>query len=165
MDEQSGNWIATHDWKVRVIICYIRHTSIHSRSQAHDAAVSKICWAHPEFGSIIASSSFDRTVKIWNLTSGTANFSLEAHEKVVAGSDDFQLRVFNYNTHEKVAAFEAHPDYTRCLTVHPTASILLTGSDDMTIKAWDWERGCVEFGDGNGDGDGAEWEASAIVPG
>ncbi|KZV62182.1 WD40 repeat-like protein [Peniophora sp. CONT] len=47
LDEQSGSWIATHDWK------------------AHDAAVSKICWAHPEFGSIIASSSFDRTVKIW----------------------------------------------------------------------------------------------------
>jgi coatomer subunit beta' len=29
----------------------------------------------------------------------------------------------------------------RCLTVHPLASIVLTGSDDMTIKAWGWERG------------------------
>jgi len=58
----------------------------------------------------------------------------------VAGSDDFQLRVFNYNTHEKVTAFEAYPDYIRCLTVHPTASIVLTGSDDMTIKAWDWDK-------------------------
>lgn len=36
--------------------------------QAHDAAVSRVCWAHPEFGSIIASSSFDRTVKIWEQT-------------------------------------------------------------------------------------------------
>ncbi|KAF4616279.1 hypothetical protein D9613_008787 [Agrocybe pediades] len=33
--------------------------------KAHDAAVSKLSWAHPEFGSIIASASFDRTVKIW----------------------------------------------------------------------------------------------------
>ena len=33
--------------------------------KAHDAAVSKVDWAHPEFGSIIASGSFDRTVKIW----------------------------------------------------------------------------------------------------
>ncbi|KAG6852753.1 hypothetical protein C0991_009331 [Blastosporella zonata] len=41
---------------------------------------------------------------------------------------------------EKVASFEAHPDYIRCLTVHPTASIVLTGSDDMTIRAWDWEK-------------------------
>ncbi len=59
----------------------------------------------------------------------------------VAGSDDFQLRVFNYNTHEKVTTFEAHPDYIRCLAVHPSASIVITGSDDVTIKAWDWEKG------------------------
>ncbi|KAG6860494.1 hypothetical protein C0995_010531 [Termitomyces sp. Mi166 len=35
---------------------------------AHDAPVSKLSWAHPEFGSIIASSSFDRSVKIWEQT-------------------------------------------------------------------------------------------------
>jgi len=33
----------------------------------------------------------------------------------VTASDDFQLRVFNDNTHDKVVAFEAHPDYIRCL--------------------------------------------------
>jgi WD40 repeat protein len=62
------------------------------------------------------------------------------------GSDDFQLRIYNYNTHEKIAAFEAHPDYIRCLTVHPTLPLVLTGSDDMTIKCWDWEKGwkCVQ---------------------
>lgn len=27
--------------------------------------MAKLSWAHPEFGSIIASASFDRTVKIW----------------------------------------------------------------------------------------------------
>ncbi|KAF5321564.1 hypothetical protein D9619_000090 [Psilocybe cf. subviscida] len=27
------------------------------------------------------------------------------------------------------------------MTVHPSASIVLTGSDNMTIKAWDWEKG------------------------
>ncbi|PBK68591.1 WD40 repeat-like protein [Armillaria solidipes] len=47
LDEQNGTWSAEDDWK------------------AHDAAVSKVSWAHPEFGSIIASSSFDRTVKVW----------------------------------------------------------------------------------------------------
>ncbi len=37
-------------------------------AQAHDAAVTKLSWAHPEFGSVLASSSFDRTVKIWEET-------------------------------------------------------------------------------------------------
>lgn len=31
--------------------------------------VSKLSWAHPEFGSIIASASFDRSVKVWEQAS------------------------------------------------------------------------------------------------
>lgn len=58
---------------------------------------------------------------------------------IVVGSDDFQIRVFNYNTSEKVCQFEAHPDYIRTLAVHPTQPILLSSGDDMTIKMWNWE--------------------------
>ncbi|KAJ7074974.1 WD40-repeat-containing domain protein [Mycena belliarum] len=47
LDETNGSWAVEDDWK------------------AHDAAVSKLSWAHPEFGTIIASASFDRTVKVW----------------------------------------------------------------------------------------------------
>src|SRR6266576_1940668 len=41
--------------------------------QAHDAPISKVCWAHPEYGTIIASSSFDRTVKIWEKAGSSTN--------------------------------------------------------------------------------------------
>ncbi|KAJ7604027.1 WD40-repeat-containing domain protein [Roridomyces roridus] len=51
LDETNGSWTVEDDWK------------------AHDAAVSKVSWAHPEFGVILASSSFDRTVKVWEQTS------------------------------------------------------------------------------------------------
>ncbi|KAJ3552352.1 hypothetical protein NM688_g4194 [Phlebia brevispora] len=51
LDERNGTWSAEDDWK------------------AHDAAITKLSWAHPEFGTILASSSFDRTVKIWEQTS------------------------------------------------------------------------------------------------
>ncbi|KAK3209526.1 hypothetical protein GRF29_69g2085367 [Pseudopithomyces chartarum] len=59
---------------------------------------------------------------------------------IVAGSDDFRLRVYNYNTSEKVTEFEAHPDYIRAIAVHPTQPFVLTASDDMTIKLWDWDK-------------------------
>jgi coatomer subunit beta' len=59
---------------------------------------------------------------------------------VITGSDDMQLRVFNYNTLEKVIAFEAHSDYIRSIAVHPTQPFVLTSSDDMLIKLWDWEK-------------------------
>lgn len=38
------------------------------------------------------------------------------------------IRVFNYNTLEKVHGFEAHSDYLRCLQVHPTQPYLLSSS-------------------------------------
>ncbi|KAI0693614.1 WD40 repeat-like protein [Cerioporus squamosus] len=47
LDENTGSWSLEHDWK------------------AHDAAISKVSWAHPEFGTILATASFDRTVKVW----------------------------------------------------------------------------------------------------
>jgi coatomer subunit beta' len=59
----------------------------------------------------------------------------------VVGSDDMHLRIFNYNTHEKLAAFEAHTDYIRALAVHPSQPFVLSSADDMLIKLWDWEKG------------------------
>lgn len=50
------------------------------------------------------------------------------------------LRVFNYNTLEKVHQFEAHTDYIRSLAVHPTQPYVLSCSDDMMIKMWDWDK-------------------------
>ncbi|KAF5329175.1 hypothetical protein D9611_013183 [Ephemerocybe angulata] len=54
LEESTGTWTVEDDWK------------------AHDAPVSKLSWAHPEFGSVIASASFDRTVKIWEQSVQTA---------------------------------------------------------------------------------------------
>ena len=50
-----------------------------------------------------------------------------------------------------MAQFEAHPDYIRAIAVHPTQPFVLTASDDMTIKLWDWEKGwkCVQTFEGH----------------
>lgn len=45
--DDSGEWICVTQWK------------------AHAGSVWKLAWAHPEFGQVIASCSFDRTVCIW----------------------------------------------------------------------------------------------------
>ena len=70
---------------------------------------------------------------------------------IVCGSDDFQLRVYNYNTSEKITSFEAHPDYIRAIVVHPTQPFVLTASDDMSIKLWDWDKAwkCVQVFEGH----------------
>jgi len=52
---------------------------------------------------------------------------------------------------EKVKEFEAHADYIRSLEVHPTLPFVLSASDDMTIKLWDWDRGfdCTQIFEGH----------------
>jgi coatomer subunit beta' len=60
---------------------------------------------------------------------------------IITGSDDLMIRVYNYHTLERVAMLDGHGDYIRKLAVHPTRSIVLSASDDMTIKMWDWEKG------------------------
>ncbi|RZC71675.1 hypothetical protein C5167_035223 [Papaver somniferum] len=70
---------------------------------------------------------------------------------VVAGADDMHIRVYNYNTMDKVKVFEAHTDYIRCVAVHPTLPYVLSSSDDMLIKLWDWEKGwmCTQIFEGH----------------
>ena len=59
---------------------------------------------------------------------------------IVAAADDTFIRIYNYNALEKIKEFEAHKDYIRCVAVHPTRPYVLTASDDMVIKLWDWEK-------------------------
>ncbi|KAI6021835.1 WD40-repeat-containing domain protein [Pisolithus microcarpus] len=59
LDESTGIWSVEDEWK------------------AHDATISKVSWAHPEFGTILASASFDRTVKIWEQTTYAAATELQ----------------------------------------------------------------------------------------
>lgn len=49
------------------------------------------------------------------------------HEFSVA-QDDMHVRVYNYNTLERVHQFEAHSDYLRSIAVHPTQTFILTSS-------------------------------------
>lgn len=74
-----------------------------------------------------------------------------------------KLRVFNYSTSEKVKEWEAHTDYIRTVEVHPTLPYVLSSSDDMSVKLWDWEKGFqntqeVRVWRGRGEGGGEEVE-------
>lgn len=44
---EEGKWVISSSWR------------------AHSGNVFKLCWAHPEFGTVIASCSFDKTAAIW----------------------------------------------------------------------------------------------------
>ncbi|KAF9022977.1 WD40 repeat-like protein [Hymenopellis radicata] len=121
LDEQNGKWAVEDDWK------------------AHDAAVSKLSWAHPEFGSIIASASFDRTVKVWEqLLSSTANHAGRWVEKAVLHEARGTVRGVEFAPHHfglKLASISTdnHLRVYECL--EPTAWQLSEEIDVQTIHS------------------------------
>ncbi len=80
-----------------------------------------------------------KSFEVSNSPVRTAKF-IARKQWLICGSDDLQLRVFNYNTMEKIKSFDGHTDYVRCILVHPTLNYVISSSDDSTIKVWDWEN-------------------------
>ncbi|XP_027290243.1 nucleoporin SEH1-like [Cricetulus griseus] len=55
---ESGDWQCTATWK------------------SHNGSVWHVTWAHPEFGQVLASCSFDRTAAVWEEVVGESNKKL-----------------------------------------------------------------------------------------
>lgn len=80
-----------------------------------------------------------KTIEVSDMPVRTAKF-IPRKNWIITGADDLIVRVYNYNTLEKVTQFEAHADYVRSFAIHPSRPYVLSCSDDMTVKLWDWER-------------------------
>jgi coatomer subunit beta' len=59
---------------------------------------------------------------------------------IIVGADDTKIRVYNYNTSEKLKVVDEHTDFIRYLAVHPTLPYIISCSDDQTIKLFDWDK-------------------------
>ena len=80
-----------------------------------------------------------KSFEVTDLPVRTAKF-ITRKQWIITGSDDMFIRLYNYNTMDKIKTIEAHSDYIRCVVVHPTQPYVLSSSDDMSIKLWDWEK-------------------------
>ncbi|KYK71532.1 putative COPI protein [Toxoplasma gondii TgCatPRC2] len=70
----------------------------------------------------------------------TAKFIVK-RQWMICGGDDCALRVFNIHTLEKVKEIpSAHGDYIRHISVHAAKPLVLSSSDDMTVKLWHYEK-------------------------
>ena len=58
----------------------------------------------------------------------------------MVGCDDGTIQIYNYSTSEHVKEVEAHTDYVRCLIVHDTLPYVISCSDDLSIKMWDFDN-------------------------
>jgi len=106
---------------------------------------------NPKDSNTFASASLDRTIKVWQLGSPDANFTLEGHEAgvncvdyypegdkpyLISGSDDKTVRIWDYQTKTCVQTLDGHSDNISAVAYYPDLPIFLTGSEDTTIRVW-----------------------------
>ncbi|CEL04811.1 Putative Sulfur metabolite repression control protein [Aspergillus calidoustus] len=97
---------------------------------------------------ILATGSYDTTIKIWDTDTGEELRTLRGHEsgirclqfddtKLISGSLDRTIKVWNWRTGECISTYTGHRGGV--IGLHFDASILASGSVDKTVKIWNFE--------------------------
>ena len=116
---------------------------------AHDNAISQIKYS-PD-GKTIASASWDRTVKLWNITNNKLIGRLTGHQSgingiafspdgqtLVSGSEDKTIKIWQItNRPELIKTLTGHTDSVKAIAVSPDGKLIASGGYDNKIKIWD----------------------------
>lgn len=97
---------------------------------------------------ILASGSYDATIRIWNLETGAEVRVLRGHQagirclqfddsKLISGSLDGVVKIWNYNTGECLSTLQGHT--SGVITVHFDGEFLASGSIDKSIKIFNFQ--------------------------
>jgi F-box/WD-40 domain protein MET30 len=97
--------------------------------------------------SILATGSYDNTIKIWDIETGECLRTLTGHtlgiralqfddNKLISGSLDKTLKVWNWRTGECISTYQGHTEGV--IAVHFEGNILASGSIDRTVKIWNF---------------------------
>lgn len=118
--------------------------------EGHSHYVMQIA-INPKDNNTFASASLDRTLKVWQLGSSTANFTLDGHEKgvncvdyyhggdkpyLISGADDRLVKIWDYQNKTCVQTLEGHAQNISAVCFHPELPVILTGSEDGTVRVW-----------------------------
>lgn len=106
---------------------------------------------NPKDNNTFASASLDRTLKVWQLGSTQPNFTLEGHQRgvncvdyyhggdkpyLISGADDSLVKIWDYQNKTCVQTLEGHSQNVSAVCFHPELPIIMTGSEDCTVRVW-----------------------------
>ena len=115
--------------------------------EGHDGSVSAVAFSAD--GQLLASASYDQTVRLWNLATGEQVQKLEAHDDSVSAvafsadgqllasaSEDRTVRLWNPATGEQVQKLEGHDDSVLAVAFSADGQLLASASEDRTVRLW-----------------------------
>ncbi|KAF5357866.1 hypothetical protein D9756_001820 [Leucocoprinus leucothites] len=104
---------------------------------------------HPAFP-VLITGSYDRTVRVWNMETGTELHCLRGHTravralqfdevKLITGSMDSTLKVWDWRGGKCIRTLSGHTEGVVCLNYD--SNVLASGSVDTTVKVWNLRTG------------------------
>jgi small GTP-binding protein len=115
----------------------------------HQSSVSEIAWS-PD-GRMLASSSSDGTILLWDAETGECLHMLEGHKGEVwsvafdpsgrmlaSGGDDETVKLWDSETGECISTLRGHDNYVNCVVFNPLACTMASVSETV-VKIWDLE--------------------------
>lgn len=114
------------------------------------------CVAISNRTAVLASSSLDDTVNVWNSETGELLLTLKGHTRpvnaiaisphgktLVSASDDYTLKMWNLQTGALMSTLTGHARDVNAVAISPDGQFLFSGGEDRTIKVWQMGSGTL----------------------
>jgi WD40 repeat protein len=124
--------------------------------EGHSRSVTSVAFSHDS--SKLASASFDKTVKVWDASSGACLQTLKGHSdyvisvafshdssKLASASRDSTVKVWDASSGACLQTLEGHSSFVSSVAFSHDSSNLASASWDSTVKMWDVSSGaCLQ---------------------
>lgn len=151
----DGFHLATGLLNGSIFIYNIKDGSLTTTLVGHTDYISDLLLLNGDGNNLLASSSGDSTIRIWDLNSYTTKYILTGHDDGVeglkqissnilcSGSMDATIKLWNTMSGELIRTLTGHIStiYWSLDKLIDDEQMLISGSLDRTIKLWDWKTG------------------------